>query len=70
MRSTWQWAVVDYAAQYVDERRAAGKGSRRMSVDIERMHVPVAEEHKTLGVKEFRMAGEQRQSGLWRASAR
>ena len=45
-------AVVEYAAAYVDGRKAAGKASRRMStIEIDRMSVPVAEEHKTLGVK-------------------
>ena len=43
--------VVDHAARYVDARKAEGKGSRRMSVEIEKMHVPVADEHKTLGLK-------------------
>ena len=44
--------VVEHAARYVDGRKAAGKSSRRMSViEIDRMNVPVADEHKTLGVK-------------------
>ena len=43
--------VVEHAARYVDGRKAVGKGSRRMSVEIERMNVPVAEEHRTLGLK-------------------